>query len=277
MDFQTLTIDLDGTVIEAKEGDNLLSSLLDNKVDVRFGCRAGACGACRLYECESGNALLSCQTSVSDNVSLTAKAPVTYLNYSLLSKKNLDDSNVALTLLGPSDDSFGDRVTLCFPLPDNNECVLECMAVNGAGEPLTVVVQKAQLPFEAWSSVLALELNNSVQVSSESGVRKGRLLYELGLDNTSVVLVSSTNNAVFEPYWKAALAELSSVLLAYYLLPKSNELHTPDMISCLEGATKQVSSSSLQIIYHGQKLSEKHWEQLLRPLRIRTNQLHFIR
>ncbi|MCB5160524.1 2Fe-2S iron-sulfur cluster-binding protein [Marinomonas algarum] len=280
MSLQSLTINLDGTVIEAQAGDNLLSSLLEHNVDVRYGCRAGACGACRLYQCDSGDSLLSCQTSVTSDLLLTTKTLSKSVTFSLLSKKILDDFTVELTLLGPSDDSFGDRVSLCFAM-GNEEFQYECMAINPVGESLTLLMQKSSLPAVVWQCIVNLSSNDPVQVICERGRRKGRLLYELGLDDCFAVVISSVENAGYTPYWEEALASFSTQLLGIYALPEransASLLEDAHCTSFIADALSKVGSAPLHIIYHGQKLSEKDWGQVLRPLRIRSNQLHFVR
>ncbi|MCW8357139.1 2Fe-2S iron-sulfur cluster-binding protein [Marinomonas pontica] len=59
MDSQSLTIELDDEPFEAVLGDNLLSSLLSQGADVRYGCCAGVCGACCLYDTSNGESILS--------------------------------------------------------------------------------------------------------------------------------------------------------------------------------------------------------------------------
>ncbi|MEL0638459.1 2Fe-2S iron-sulfur cluster binding domain-containing protein [Marinomonas sp. TI.3.20] len=280
MGSRTLSICLDGRVIEVDEGDNLLTSLLSHGADVRYGCRAGVCGACRLYDSDHGHSILSCQTSVVADLSLSVQLPFVFSTFSLLHTETLSDEAVALTLLGPGDDSFGDRVNVGVSVA-GGEAFIECMAVNVAAEPLTVVLQKALLSADAWSFVLALRTEDSLQVSSALGVRKGRLLYELGLDDTALVVVSTFENQVFEPYWQAALLDFSAHFLGQYHFVRHQtaeiSLQDPSLGAFFERTQAEVEGAPLHVIYHGQNISEQSWSRVLRPLRIRVNQLHFVR
>jgi hypothetical protein len=285
MGSKMLTVELDGGLFEATCGDNLLESLLSKGAYVRHGCRAGACGACRLYDQTNCESILSCQTSVASAMSLTTHAPSVFSGFSVLSKTILNNANVELTLLGPSDELFGDRVQVSF-LSAGNDVFFECMALNQTGAPLKVMLQEDQFSATEWQHVLALDIDDPLRVQLSSGVRKGRLLYEMGVNDGGVVVITSPENAPFEPYWREALAELSTQTLGYFVLSSSRDLR-----SCLQDEAftaffkkvflKQASAGAgspvLQIIYHGQKLSEKDWAQALAPLRIRTNQLHFVR
>lgn len=281
MGSRTLSICLDGRVIEVDEGDNLLTSLLSHGADIRYGCRAGVCGACRLYDSDHGHSILSCQTSVVADLSLSVQLPFVFSTFSLLHTEILSDEAVALTLLGPSDDSFGDRVNVGVPVVAGGEAFIECMAVNVAAEPLTVVLQKALLSEDAWLFVLALRVGDSLQVSSAFGVRKGRLLHELGLDDTALVVVSTFENQVFEPYWQAALLDFSAHCLGQYHFARYQtteiSLQDPSLGAFFERAQAEGEGAPLHVIYHGQNISEQSWSRVLRPLRIRVNQLHFVR
>lgn len=296
MRLQTLTINLDGETVDTDEGDNVLSVLLSHDIDVRYGCRAGACGACRLYDCDRGETILACQTSVVSALSLTTQIPSIFLPFSLVSqsllsnKTSLDDvssnsSSIALSLLGPSDDSFGDRVIVRFADADEESSSYECMAVNEPGELLTIVAQQAMLSDDAWQKVIALPTHGSIQVSSVQGVRKGRLLYELDLEGSCVVVVSSAANGVFERYWQQALLTMSAQFLGHFTLSNESAKNNNESVSLssselhyfLQIAQSNSGGAVLHVIYHGQNLPVQAWEQMLRPLRIRTNQLHFIR
>lgn len=285
MASQALTVELDGKVFDASCGENLLESLLSQGAYVRYGCRAGACGACRLYDQQNCESILSCQTSVSSAMSLTTQAPSASSIFTVLSKRTLSDSAVELTLLGPSDESFGDRVSVSFSLEDET-VFTDCMALNQAGSPLVVLIQKEALSALAWQQVLLLTENASINVTLSSGVRKGRLLFEMDIADSPVVVISSSNNGVFESYWRDALVDCSVQYLGHFCLLSNDKPNQPKpsvsladdaFIAFLSDVFANAGSGVLQIIYHGQKISAKDWELSLRPLRIRMNQLHFVR
>ncbi|MDE8603092.1 2Fe-2S iron-sulfur cluster-binding protein [Marinomonas sp. RSW2] len=267
-------------MIEANDGDNLLTSLLLHHIDVLYGCRAGACGACRLYDQTNCESILSCQTHITSPMVLSTLLPSVFSTFSLMTKNVLDDANIELTLLGPSDESFGDHVAVSVSLEDDKTFV-ECMALNPAGTPLKVMLQENQFSAIEWQHVLALDLDDPLQVQLSSGARKGRLLHEMGVNDGSVVVITSPENAPFESYWRDALADYSAKYLGHFSLSSNPEpsmsLADEAFISFLRDAPANVGSGILQIIYHGQKISTKDWEQSLRPLRIRTNQLYFVR
>ncbi|GAA0241540.1 2Fe-2S iron-sulfur cluster-binding protein [Marinomonas primoryensis] len=296
MDSQALTIELDDEQFEAVLGDNLLSSLLSQGADVRYGCRAGACGACRLYDASNCESILSCQTTVASDMSLTRHTPSASSSFTVLSNISLEEVSIELTLLGPSDDSFGDRVFVSLPFkeqskesfkalsqnPYNKQAhFYECMALNPAGAPLKVVLQKEQLHYPDWLRALALSSDGKVDVQLSTGMRKGRLLFEMDIADAPVVVISSPDNAIFESYWHDALLDYTPTFLGHFALFANNELTLSladdALIAFLQEALTDTGSASIQIIYHGQKLSEKDWAQALAPLRIRTNQLHFVR
>lgn len=288
MSSQGLTVKLDGNVFDVNGGDNLLSSLLSQGADVRYGCRAGACGACRLYDLNNCESLLSCQTSISSNMALSTQTPAASAVFSVLALNSLDESNVEITLLGPSDDSFGDRVFLSVFLEDvvlgdpleQKSHFVECMALNQAGAPLKVILQQGEFSEAEWQKITALSINDSLRVQTLSGVRKGRLLYEMDLSDSAIVVISSSDNGVFEPYWRDALQDFSNHKVECFSLSSlesiSNPLQVDTFVTFLKGAAAE-SGAALHIIYHGQNVSEKDWEQALRPLRVRTTQLHFVR
>jgi len=287
MSFQGLTVKLDGNVFDVDDGDNLLSSLLSQGADVRYGCRAGACGACRLYDLNNCESLLSCQTSISSSMALSTQTPATSAVFSILALNPLDESNVEITLLGPSDDSFGDRVFLSVLVDDVVDSPLEqkshfveCMALNQAGAPLKVILQQGEFSKTEWQNIRALSIDDSLRVQTLSGVRKGRLLYEMDLSDSAILVVSSSDNGVFESYWRDALQDFSSHKIECFSLSSlesiSNPLQDDATVTFLNDAVAE-SGTALHIIYHGQNLSEKDWEQALRPLRVRTTQLHFVR
>ena len=288
MSLQTWSVCLDGEIIEVSEGDNLLSSLLSHGADIRYSCRAGACGVCRLFDREHGGSILSCQTSVMSDLSLSVQLPFLFTDFSLLHSKILSTDAVALTLLGPNNDSFGDRVNVGVPIVDDvgvlieaGDWSFECMAVNAAGDDLTIVLQKALLPTEVWLFILSLRPTDTLPVSSVSGVRKGRLLYEFGLDDQPVVVISAANNQVFDAYWSKALASVSDQYLGHYsllnMLDSHASLEDEGVTEFLKMAQAEAGGAALHIIYHGQHICENSWRQVLRSLRIRVDQLHFVR
>lgn len=276
-----LIIKLDGCVFSAEAGDNLLSFLLSQGADVRYGCRAGACGACRLYDLENGESILSCQTSIVSNRLLSTQTPAVPSEFSILALNPVDDSNVEITLLGPSDDAFGDRVFVSV----SKECrskapyFVESMALNPAGESLKVMLQRSAFSKAEWQSITSLSVQDTLSVKTLSGVRKGRLLYEMDLSAVPVLLVSSADNGVFEPYWREVLGEFSTQKLVFFTLASESLCHPLEDEAFITFLNEVVveSGTSLHIIYHGQNLAEKDWAKVLRPLRIRTSQLHFVR
>jgi hypothetical protein len=284
MDSQALTIELDDEQFEAVLGDNLLSSLLSQGADVRYGCRAGACGACRLYDASNCESILSCQTSVASAMSLTRQTPAVSSSFSVLNPICLNESAIELTLLGPSDESFGDRVFVSFPfekLSDEQAHFYECMALNPAGAPLKVVLHKAQLCDKDWLRALALSSDNKVDVQLSTGMRKGRLLFEMDIADAPVVVISSPDNAIYASYWRETLLDYTPMFLGHFALYSNNDLTLSladdVLITFLQEALANSGSTSLQLIYHGQNVSAKDWSLLLRPLRIHPNQLHFVR
>lgn len=284
MDSQVLTLTLDGRLFNTSCSDNLLESLLNQGAFVRHGCRAGVCGACRLYDKQKGEFILSCQTSVMSDMSLSTSMPTAPSVFSILSKRVLSDFAVELTLLGPSDESFGDRVSVSFSV-EGETVFIDCMALNPAGSPLVIVIQKeAMATFliePVWQQVWLLEESAPINVTLSSGVRKGRLLFEMDIAESSVVVISSAENRLFEPYWRDALAQYSVHYLGYFSLSSnlksSVSLANSAFISHLKDALANTESGALNVIYHGQKISAKDWERALRPLRIRMSQLHFVR
>jgi hypothetical protein len=284
MDSQALTIELDDEQYEAVLGDNLLSSLLSQGADVRYGCRAGGCGACRLYDASNCESILSCQTSVASAMSLTRQTPAVSSSFSVLNPICLNESAIELTLLGPSDESFGDRVFVSFPfekLSDEQAHFYECMALNPAGAPLKVVLHKAQLCDKDWLRALALSSDNKVDVQLSTGMRKGRLLFEMDIADAPVVVISSPDNAIYASYWRETLLDYTPMFLGHFALYSNNDLTLSladdVLITFLQEALANSGSTSLQLIYHGQNVSAKDWSLLLRPLRIHPNQLHFVR
>ncbi|WP_369921474.1 2Fe-2S iron-sulfur cluster-binding protein [Marinomonas polaris] len=284
MDSQALTIELDDEQFEAVLGDNLLSSLLSQGADVRYGCRAGACGACRLYDASNCESILSCQTTVASAMSLTRQTPAESSVFSVLRNIPLDEVSIELTLLGPSDESFGDRVLVSFPfekLSDEQAHFYECMALNPAGAPLKVVLHKKYLSDEDWLRALALSSNDKLDVQLSTGVRKGRLLFEMDIADSPVVVISSPENEIFESYWREALLDYTPMFLGHFALYANNDLTLSladdALMAFLQEALANSGSTSLQLIYHGQNVSAKDWSKLLRPLRIHPNQLHFVR
>jgi hypothetical protein len=288
MDSQALTIELDDEQFEAVLGDNLLSSLLSQGADVRYGCRAGACGACRLYDTSNCESILSCQTTIASAMSLTRHTPAESSAFSVLSNVPLDDVSIELALLGPSDESFGDRVSVSFLSKktlkvslDEQAHFYECMALNPAGAPLKVVLQKEHVSAEDWLRALALSSDDKLAVQLSTGLRKGRLLFEMDISDAPVVVIASPDNAMFESSWREALLDYTSSFLGHFTLFANNDLTLSladdALIAFLQEALANSGSISLQLIYHGQNLSAKDWNKLLRPLRIHPNQLHFVR
>ncbi|SHG65730.1 Ferredoxin [Marinomonas polaris DSM 16579] len=292
MDSQALTIELDDEQFEAFLGENLLSSLLSQGADVRYGCRAGACGACRLYDASNCESILSCQTTVASAMSLTRQTPAESSAFSVLSNTSLDEVSIELTLLGPSDESFGDRVFVSFPFKELSKesskkpfseqtHSYECMALNPAGAPLKVVLQKEHVSVEDWLRALALSSDEKVDVQLSTGMRKGRLLFEMDIADAPVVVISSPDNAIFEFYWREALLDYTPTFLGHFALYANSDLTLSladdTLIAFLQEALVNSGSTSLQLIYHGQNVSAKDWSVLLRPLRIHPNQLHFVR
>ncbi|WP_100637131.1 2Fe-2S iron-sulfur cluster-binding protein [Marinomonas sp. ef1] len=288
MDSQALTIELDDELFEAVLGDNLLSSLLSQGADVCYGCRAGACGACRLYDASNCESILSCQTTVSSAMSLTRQMPAESSSFTVLSNTSLDEVSIELTLLGPSDESFGDRVSVGFPASKSSSVIIderahfyECMALNPAGAPLKVVLHKKYLSDEDWLRALALSSNDKLDVQLSTGVRKGRLLFEMDIADSPVVVISSLENEIFESYWREALLDYTPMFLGHFALYANNDLTLSladdALMAFLQEALANSGSTSLQLIYHGQNVSAKDWSKLLRPLRIHPNQLHFVR
>ncbi|MBR7888013.1 2Fe-2S iron-sulfur cluster binding domain-containing protein [Marinomonas sp. A79] len=279
MTSQKRIILVDGVAYETTEGENLLSSLLSQGVDVRFGCRAGVCGACRLFDQGADQSVLACQTSVQSSMTLLSKLPSKPVVFSVLSCDRSTETSVALTLLGASDESFGDRVSVS--LSDDQDAVFyDCMALNSAGAPLSIVLQESQLKGQDWQRMQALATGDSLFVSVSAGVRKGRLLYEMDVAESPVAVVLSLNNQVFESYWHHALLQMSADYLGHCVLPTTDNpidaLQDEKVVAFLTEAAQR-SRVGFTLIYHGQNISADAWNTTLRSLRVRTKALHFVR
>ncbi|TDO99951.1 2Fe-2S iron-sulfur cluster-binding protein [Marinomonas balearica] len=70
-----MEIKVDGKLIQAPEGENLLSLLLENGVDIAYGCRAGACCSCSVYDLDLKADILACQTQIDRSFNLTFELP----------------------------------------------------------------------------------------------------------------------------------------------------------------------------------------------------------
>ncbi|AEF54665.1 2Fe-2S iron-sulfur cluster-binding protein [Marinomonas posidonica] len=276
MSSQGLTISLNGKKVRAAFGENLLSALLANQCDVHYGCRAGACGACRLYDQNNGESLLACQTQLVSPMSLTTQPVSSNIPFALISKKWLDEASIELTLMGPSDESFGDRLRLAF---DQDGLTEEFMALNAAGQALTLVLSKPHLSTTDWQQALNLTPADRVFLQLQQGVRKGRLLYELGVDHGSWLVILAAENAAYEGHWREVLANVDCHLLACCTLSDESEglAEQTDLKEAFAHVLSKTNSTDLNILYHGQKRSLQQWDTYLRPLRIRTRQLHFVR
>lgn len=282
MPLLDLSIRLDDKEIFGKNGDNLLNTLLTNNIDVNYGCRAGVCGACRLYDRDKQEEILCCQVSISSPMSISSHIPSPSLGFRVENVQMINESTVELTLIGPSDDSFGDRVSLSLPYGDKS-IPYDSMAINPAGASLRLLLQKGLIKHanseQIWQQLVALRACDRLQVSSKVGVRKGRLLYEMDLDHGSVLVVSTFENSVFEAYWQLALESLSANLLGFYSLPplETHDVIEAELVAFIRAKLTETSPSNLHIIYHGQKLSQDTWQTILRPLRLNTGQLYFVR
>ncbi|WP_394181557.1 2Fe-2S iron-sulfur cluster-binding protein [Marinomonas posidonica] len=276
MGSQGLTISLNGKKVGVTAGENLLTALLTNQFDVHYGCRAGACGACRLYDQNNGESILACQTQLVSSLSLTTQPVSTRIPFSLISKKQLDEVSIELTLMGPSDESFGDRLRLSF---DQEGLAEEFMALNAAGQALTLVLAKSQISARDWHKAMSLAPADRVFLQLQQGVRKGRLLYELGVDQGPWLVVLAAENIAYEIHWREVLANENCDLLACCTLSDESENLAEQAVlnEVFSQVLSKTNSTDLNILYHGQKRSLQQWEDYLRPLRIRTHQLHFVR
>ena len=288
MDSQSLTIELDDEPFEVVLGDNLLSSLLSQGADVRYGCCAGVCGACCLYDTSNGESILSCQTAISSSMSLTRQIPAETSTFSVLNTLSLNGDSIELTLLGPSDESFGDRVVVSFSFCESSRNlfrqssnVYECMVLNSAGAPLKIVLQKERLFDEDWLQALMLSAGDPLAVQLSKGIRKGRLLFEMDIADAPVVVIASPDNALLESYWRESLLDYTTKFLGHFTLlaneTLAESLADDALTAFLQTALANSGGASLQLIYHGQNVSAKDWNRVLRPLRIHPNQLHFVR
>lgn len=280
MGLKSVTISLNDKQFIAQEGDNLLTSLLAQGADVHYGCRAGACGACRLYDVDTQSFVLACQTQLDSNRSLSSKAPLAYSRFSLLSKESLSDSELALQLLGPSDESFGDRVIVSLR---QDEQAQECMALNAAGQDLLLILSRSRWSEADWQTITQLEPDDSLYLQQDKSIRKGRLLHELGVDQGKWLVVLSAQNRVYEAYWRQVLSSSSTDVIGIISLQDSKIETSVDFTEQAQWMTfvtkelSKVSSSELNILYHGQDISMQAWQDFFRSQRIRIQQLHFVR
>ena len=279
MSCESHIVKLDGLAYYLNDGDNLLTALLAQSVNLAHGCRAGVCGACRLYDLGNDAPLLSCQTTLKHSLTLSHRFPMDGDNFAVLEKSQLDDQNLVLTLLGPSDDSFGDRLTVL--LPDGyGEAEQECMAINSPGEKIQILLQKNHLSHEQWKYFSSLEPNSSLSICVDRSQRKGRLLVDLSLSDMPVLLMASHEHHAFEPYWRDVLQQLPAELAGFVVL-SSKQLGCSQNLSklteVLQQACQKFGAGKLQIVYHGSGIPATDWEPLLREYRIRLSQLHFVR
>ncbi|MEO9653411.1 2Fe-2S iron-sulfur cluster binding domain-containing protein [Marinomonas sp.] len=279
MSCKSHIVKLDGLAYHLNDGDNLLSALLAQSVSLAHGCRAGVCGACRLYSLGDNAPLLSCQTTLKNSLSLSRRFPVRGDNFDVLEKSQLDDHNLVLTLLGPSDDSFGDRLTVLLP-EGNAEAEQECMAINRPGEKIQILLQKNLLSFEKWTYFTRLKPKNLLSISVDRSQRKGRMLVDLSISDMPVLLIASYENHAFERYWRDVLQQLPAELADFVAL-SSKQLgcsqNLAKLTEVLQQACQKFGAAKLQIVYHGSGIPATDWEPLLREHRIRLSQLHFVR
>ncbi|BFM48368.1 2Fe-2S iron-sulfur cluster binding domain-containing protein [Marinomonas sp. THO17] len=280
MNAKPVIISLNDQSYTGQSGDNLLTSLLAQGADVHYGCRAGACGACRLYDVDTQSLVLACQTQIDSDRSLSTKPPLAYSRFSLLAKQFLTDSELACQLLGPSDESFGDRVIVSLKQEGRAQ---ECMALNTPGQDLLLILSRCQWSDTDWQIITKLEPDDSLYLQQDKTIRKGRLLHELGVDQGKWLVVLSAQNQVYKAYWQQALASYSADIVAILALQNSKVERSVDLteqaqwLASLREELSKTSSSELNILYHGQDISMQVWQEFFRSQRIRIQQLHFVR
>ena len=277
MSHHSHRVKLDGLTFNLEKGENLLSGLLAQSANIAHGCRAGVCGACRLYHQDDQTALLSCQTSVQQDLSLTRSPPRHGEPFVVCAQQLLDLDHLQIQLLGPCDDSFGDR--LCMLLPDGMG-TLELMAVNIAGQPLQLLIQRHRVTAQVWHYLSSLEINDAVLLSVDRSQRKGRLLVDLCLPDAPVVVISGPQNYAYETFWREAMAQTPGHLVDFMALTVASLSDTTQrqaLTQLLQQACQKFGAGKLQIVYHGTGVSSADWCSLLSELRIRATQLHFVR
>lgn len=262
-------VTLDGESFAVEAGENLLSSLLEQGADVRFSCRAGACGSCALFDTQLKKRILSCQTPVHEPLELSSSLPAQQRPFQVIFKELSDDAeSVALTLLGASDDAFGDY--LLFELPGTGMKPIECMALNPQGEPLCIVIHKKQLSDALWQAMLSNDID-AVTLHVFSGERKGRLLVDLNVSGRNVLYFCDARHQSLIPYWQAVLADDFQGALSIESLTDSS------LSEFMGSVTERFTSNSLSLVIQGKIASMADWQRFLRAYRIRPNQIHIIR
>ncbi|GAB3476559.1 2Fe-2S iron-sulfur cluster binding domain-containing protein [Marinomonas epiphytica] len=269
---EVFCVEIDDRLFSIHADDILLDALLSQSEPISHGCRAGACGACRLFDIDTQQWLYACQTKVERSYCLTYKSPAPAQKFALQSQSQLDSSHCLLTLFGPSDDGFGDK--LIIKLEDHD---IEVMAVNPPGETLQVVVSLEGVPPPLQSAYAAGLASQELYISSTFGKRKGRLLHEWGLDDKAVVLLLASDNRIFDGYWHEALqSQNCSTVFVHTLVSDADFSAQADLSEKLSEFIARNTITDLCVLYHGRDHTYQALTSWLRSQRIRASQLHFI-
>ncbi|MFT2112467.1 2Fe-2S iron-sulfur cluster-binding protein [Marinomonas sp. 2405UD68-3] len=259
-------------LVYCEKGDNLLSALLEQKVDVPYGCRAGICRSCEVVNEVTQDTILCCQTKVDAPLVLNAYVPSAIVSVKVIEIECISPYCYQIALFGPLDHVFG--LALDVHVPDGKK--IRTHVESNASDVLYIAINPFQSQHHA-DFIASVKEGGKIKINTvkSANTRAVSRFNSLSLNPrlpTCLILVNQAQAAL--DAWTEYL-ESESIRSTTYFIANGSLSDTTDAIKAwlTEQSHSVVGFSRSQWVVQGSQLSHDEWQELGQSLQVASSQV----
>ncbi|MCZ2723438.1 2Fe-2S iron-sulfur cluster binding domain-containing protein [Marinomonas sp. 15G1-11] len=253
-------------------GDNLLSTLLEQGVKVPYGCRAGVCRACEVFNETTQETLLCCQTQIIQPLTLRSYVPMATVSMKINRIERFSDYAFQVEISGPIDHVFG----LPVDLHCSEQKKIRVYVESDALEPLIFAINPLLSPMHQLFLDSIQEGDTiKVNVAKSANVRTVSRFQQLTLDRFALGLILVNQSQISLNTWqdyfmKESIKDVSSVIV--------DDVAGGELIKVKKWLSAQSTKQGFsrgQWIIQGSQLSPNVWNQIIIDFQLNPNKVTF--
>ncbi|WP_191600273.1 2Fe-2S iron-sulfur cluster-binding protein [Marinomonas algicola] len=269
---ENLRIEFNGVSVGYRLGDNLLSTLLNQGIDVSYGCRAGVCRACEVFNEMTQETVLCCQTQIRQPLTLSSYVPSPIVEIKINHIEHLSDYAVQMELFGPIDHVFG----LPIDLHCSGQKKIRAYVESDALEPLIVAINPLTEP-RIQHFLDSIKVGDTVEmnVAKSANVRAVSRFQKLSFDRFPIGLVLVNQSQASLNTWQAFFTKESIKEVSTLIVNNEVEEELLVIKQWLTAGSTKLGFSRGQWIIQGSQLSQETWAQIIQDVQLNPTKITF--
>jgi hypothetical protein len=253
-------------------GDNLLSTLLEQGVEISFGCRAGVCRSCEVFNEVTQETLLCCQTQICQSLTLSSYIPSPVVPMTVNRIERLSNYVIQLHVFGAIDHVFGLPIDLHLP----GQKKIRTYAESDASEPLVIAINPLSIPIDQ-SCLASIKEGETIKVNvaNSANVRAISRFQKLTIDRFPLALILVNQSQVSLNTWQHYFTKESIKDVSHLIINGGAEDELFAVKKRLSLASEKLGFSRDQWVIQGSQLNQNIWDQIINDFQLNPNKVTF--